>query len=92
MGALPASGLKFICAQVVLACCDAPPNDEVQHVEVPSNLLLCSYASLEVGVPIHNMGERIPISHPGTRTSCQPPDTYMNPYREILNFVVAHMA
>src|ERR1700688_3613063 len=47
---------------------------------VSSSFFLCSvtsHAFLEVCVAIHNEGERIPISHPGIQTSCQPPDTYM---------------
>ena len=62
---------------------------------VSSSFFLCSvtsHAFLEVCVAIHNEGERIPISHPGIRTSCQPPDTYMNPYKAIPNFGVAHIA
>jgi hypothetical protein len=53
---------------------------------------VASHASLEFCVAIHDMVERIRISHPGIRTSCQPLDTYVNPYSAILNFVVAYAA
>ena len=59
------------------------PTTSFSVARVLSNFFLCSvtsHASLRVCVAMHNMGDRIPISHPGTRTSCQPPDTYMNPY------------
>jgi hypothetical protein len=47
--------------------------------------------ALQAHVAVPTGGKRIPI-HPGIRTSCQPPDTCMNPYRAILNLVVAHIA
>jgi hypothetical protein len=49
---------------------------------VSGDFFVCSVASrgsLEVCVALQDLGKRIPISRPRTGTSCQPPDTYMDP-------------